>query len=225
MRLCDMTKSLRPREKAFAHGVESLSDEELLALILRSGTSGKNVLELSSELLREHGGLAGVARGNAESFSERDGISKVKAVELLGVFELAKRLERSSFDEAPSLKPAALYARFRLSLASSGRESLILILADGRNRFIREKIIYCGTENGVMTVGKEIIQEALAGGASGFILIHNHPSGNVLPSTSDFAMTKRLKEVGFGVGIRLLDHLIVGEKGYYSFNENGILAN
>lgn len=220
-RISDLPMEMKPREKALKMGISTLSNEELLALILCSGYKGKNVIELSRDILYEYQGFSGLANLHPETLCAIKGVSKAKALSLLASFEIAKR----SLAEAPymSLPDArSIYRHYSLKGALT-EEELLFLAFDKTKKLRREKKLYSGDECSTFASQRGIIKEAVLSGFPYFAILHNHPSGKALPSCGEIEFTVKLKEKGKELGYSLLDHLIISKGGYFSFKENGLI--
>lgn len=218
----ELKKEGLPREKALREGISSCNDVELLAIIMRSGCVGKNVLELASEIMAIYKDFPTLSEIPIESFCSIKGISETKAITLSAVFEIARR----SSVQAPYLSllsPKEIYEHYRLSFAQKKKEFLLLICYDKRKRIRKERIIFEGDENQVCASMKVILAEISNLSFPFFILLHNHPSGVPLPSNGEVEFTVKLKEKSFLLGNKLLDHIIVGNDTYFSFKENELI--
>lgn len=217
MRIADLPSGERPREKAIKRGISSLSDAELIALILGNGVKGKNVLELSNELLSSYGSLASLGETPYASLLEHKGISSTKALLLLASFEMGKR---AAMGEATGrYNPKEIYARYKELMRGERREHCHLLIYWKRGKLKKEEEIASGDTDS-LTVGEmPIIRRVLEEKGEEFVIIHNHPSGTALPSQEDIAFTLSLAGKASSLGLRMLDHLIVGDNDYYSFSE------
>lgn len=219
----ELPKSERPYEKAEEYGVEQLSDAELLAVIIRTGSQKLRSVDLAYQILNhkpQYPGLLSLYYTTKEELMKIHGIGKVKAIELLAVAELAKRLTRKQRKQSLSFRNPEMIAQYYMEqLRHQKREKLMLILLDGKNKAIKEMVISEGTVNASMASAREIFIEALRYEAVYLILLHNHPSGDPTPSRQDEAITKIIKESGDLLGIPLLDHIILGDCCYVSLKE------
>jgi DNA repair protein RadC len=219
----ELPKSERPYEKAEEYGVEQLSDAELLAVIIRTGSQKLRSVDLAYQILNhkpQYPGLLSLYYTTKEELMKIHGIGKVKAIELLAVAELAKRLTRKQRKQSLSFRSPEMIAQYYMEqLRHQKREKLMLILLDGKNKAIKEMVISEGTVNASMASAREIFIEALRYEAVYLILLHNHPSGDPTPSRQDEAITKIIKEAGDLLGIPLLDHIILGDCCYVSLKE------
>lgn len=222
LKIAELPLEERPREKALKAGIESLSDEEVLALVLSRGVKGSSALDVSRGLLARFGGFAALGSASAVSLEEVKGIKEAKALEIIAVFEIAKRYYKSEPMNA-SMSAQGLYQRYRLSLQDEVGEKGLLLLYDRRGRFLKEKLLFSGNEDTLSSSPKLLISEALSSKASSFVFLHNHPSGNPSPSSSDISFTSSLEKKSGDMGLRFLDHIIVAADRFYSFRDNGFL--
>lgn len=227
LRIADMAAQNKPCEKAERYGVQALSDAELLAVILRSGSREENVITMAERLLNlcpEHPGLSGLYYVSMKELLSVPGIGKVKAVQLKAVGELSRRISRERTREGVRLnRPESVAEYFREDLRYLTKERVCAAFFDTAGKLIREVTISEGTVNRSLISPREVFLEALACGAVSFILLHNHPSGSCEPSREDQIITSHLYELGELLGIRLLDHIIIGGSSYVSFAERGLL--
>lgn len=218
----------RPYEKCFTQGESALSDSELLAVILRSGTQGKNSLTLAQEILKvmeksSYPGLTGLLHISVQDLMKINGIGRVKAVQLKCIGELSKRIARNA--ARPQLvmnSPDSIAAYYMEELRHEEQEVVICMMSDVKGHFLGDKILTRGTATGSMVTPREIYMEALRRHAVSLILIHNHPSGDPTPSPDDVQITTRIYQVGELIGIHLLDHIVIGDQKYCSFREEGL---
>jgi DNA repair protein RadC len=214
----------RPQERLLRQGPEALSDSELLALLLRTGAPGERAVDAAAALLRSRGGLAGLVRCVAPELIRARGIGPAKAASLLAAFELARRIAGRRLREGtPFRDPADVFAHFHPVLRDAAQERFAIVLLDGRHRVIGEQLISQGTLTASLVHPREVFRPALRACAAGLILVHNHPSGDPAPSAEDREVTRRLAAAGELLGIRVLDHVIVAERGYRSLREEGLL--
>lgn len=230
-RLLALAEGERPQERAFAHGVGSLTDADLLALVLRSGTQGHDVITLAHGLLAEAGSLHSLARWREPDFRRLKGIGRVKALQLCTIMEIvrrvlgAERLAPPAFNEPEDilnfLRPRALGLEV---------EKCWVITLNTRNRLLRCIELTSGTARQTLVRPAEVLREAVRDSATAFILAHNHPSGDPAPSSADHQVTRRVQEAAHALDIALHDHVIVGDPahdslglGYYSYRAAGRL--
>lgn len=217
----------RPYERCMRHGAEQLSDRELLAVLLRTGARGRTVLELAGDLLGLSDGkegFAGLRRKSLEELSALRGIGKVKAVQVKCILELARRMAREEAGEGIFFRTPASIAKYYMEdLRHREQEVLLLLMLNQKGRLLRESYLFQGTVNASMVSPREIFLEALSARAVQIVLVHNHPSGDASPSREDISVTRRVEEAGELMGIRLADHIIIGEHAYVSFREENYL--
>lgn len=216
----------RPCEKCLLRGPESLSDAELLAVILRTGSKGESALELSRKILAlggEGNGLLGIYHMSISDLIKIRGLGKVKAVQLKAIAELSKRFARAQFSEGISFKdPVSVAEYYMEELRHLEQEVLLVVMLNSKGRLIRDQIVSKGTVRASLISPREIFIEALRNQAVSIILLHNHPSGVPDPSPEDIELTKRVKEAGEMLGIELIDHIIIGDCQAVSIREQGI---
>lgn len=214
-----------PRERLRRLGLEALSDAELVALIVRTGTRETDAFALSRSLLSEAGGLCGLAGLSLDELSARRGMGFAKSASLLASRELGCRLAQSRLETGTLIRsPADVCGHFAQRMRWLQRENFMVLLLDGRNRVIRESRISEGTLNASLVHPREVFRFAIKEGAASLVLVHNHPSGDPEPSAEDLEVTDRLAEAGRLLGIRVLDHVVVADRQFYSFREAGRLS-
>ena len=222
-----MPENDRPYEKCLLFGPEKLQDEELLAIILRTGTAGSNVLEISRAILnraRGSDGLLAVHQLSVNELMEIPGVGQVKALQILCLSELCKRLASLRGREGEELNsPERIATRYMERLRHEPQENIILLLLDKKNHMLGEQNISRGTVDASVITPREILIEALKAQAVNLILLHNHPSGNPSPSREDICLTERIRQAAEMIGMHLIDHIVIGDQTYYSFVENGML--
>ncbi len=216
----DMPRVERPREKLMRYGPEKLGEEELLAILLRTGIRGKNVLDLAGELLRRfgHGELA--KAGFAE-LRAAPGLGPVRSCEILAAFELGRRYLNGK-KAGIYLKPRDIWEELR-DVRDQKKEHFVVFYLDTRNQEIKRDIVSIGTLNYNLVHPREVFEPAVKNLAASVIVAHNHPSGCLEPSDEDLSLTKRLSQAGKLLGIELLDHVIVTREGFMSFKQKGLL--
>lgn len=222
-----LPEELRPYEKCERMGAEALSDAELLAVILRTGSRGETSLQLAGRILGacRPEGILGLLHLTLPELMELKGVGRVKGLELLCIGELSRRIwKRLATDSTPVFTEPAMISGFYMEdMRHMEQEELHLMMLNSKNALIRESLIFKGTVSMSLASPRELFLEALRYHAVSIILVHNHPSGDPTPSTEDKKMTFRIKEAGMLLGIRLLDHVIIGDQTYFSFKERGIL--
>jgi DNA repair protein RadC len=220
----ELPEEERPRERLILQGASALSNAELIAISLRSGTSRENALSLATHLLAEFHGLSGLAHASIKQLCEVPGIGPVKAAQLMAALELGKRLVQYNDDgrlQVTSSEDAARF--FQPSLSIEQQENLYVMLLDTKHHSFRPVPIYLGNVNSISARPSEVFREAIKDNATAIIIAHNHPSGDPEPSPEDISLTKELSHLGRQWGIELLDHIIIGHKGYYSLKQHGLV--
>lgn len=216
----------RPYEKCIKSGACGLSDAELLAVILRTGSRGENVIELAKRILYHSGGegILDLHRFSLERLVKIRGIGKVKAIQLICILEFARRLSKAAAAESVSFSsPSSVADYYMEDLRHENQEIMKLAMINSKGKLIGENEISKGTVNASIITPREIFIEALQRQAVAVVAMHNHPSGDPAPSSEDIALTKRIQEAGEIIGIELLDHIIIGNNCYVSLREEGIL--
>jgi DNA repair protein RadC len=216
----DMPESERPRERLERYGAGALSTAELLAILLRVGTPGENVVNLATRLLSRHRGLGGLARASSGELQEIKGIGAAKVTQIKAAFELGRRLLVESPEERPQIRsPADAANLVMIEMSLLEQEHLRLLLLDTKNRVLEMPTVYIGNLNtSVIRVG-ELFRHALRANSAGMIVVHNHPSGDPAPSPDDVRVTERIVEAGELMGVDVLDHLIIGGQRFVSLKE------
>jgi DNA repair protein RadC len=210
----------RPREKLKALGPGSLAEAELLAIILRVGTQGESVVNLSSRLLTTYGGLAGLARVPFTELCEVHGLGEAKACQLKAALEMGRRLLLAQPEERLQVRsPADLVPLLILELAPLDQETLRVVLLNTKNQVIKFSDVYKGSLNSSLVRVAEVFKEAVRVNAAAIIVAHNHPSGDPTPSTEDARVTEQIVAAGKLLEIEVLDHLVIGERSYVSLRE------
>lgn len=217
----------KPRERLYLYGANSLSNEELLMIILRTGTKNKSVKDLALEILTEFDGLNRIKDLNIQKLLKIDGIGKVKAIELCAMIELSKRINSSVTEREliSFLNPSVIVNYFNDLFYNKKQEEFYCVFLDNKKKFLAKKKLFVGTINSSLVHPREIFKNAYLLSASFFVCVHNHPSGDPSPSQEDIVLTKKLKEIGELHAIYLVDHLIIGNDCYYSFYENHCVLN
>ena len=231
VRFRDLAVGERPQERLQRKGAAALSDTELLAMLLRKGSKDQDVMELSTQLMAEAGSLAGLLTWSESDFMRLRGIGRVKALQLITVMEVARRILSGPEDSDPVFSEAESVHEY-MAPHSVGLEveKFWVLCLNRKNRLIRRVEVSSGTVSGSLVHPREVFREAIRLGASGVICLHNHPSGDPSPSQSDIAVTRQLRDAAKAVEIDLVDHIVIGLKqsdpanrGYYSFVEAGLL--
>jgi DNA repair protein RadC len=219
----DIPASERPRERLVKYGAGALSSAELLAILLRVGVRGENVISLAMRLLSDYGGLSGLAKASFSEMEATKGIGTAKVTQLKAAFELGRRLLVESPDERPQIRsPADAANLLSMEMSLLDQEHLRLLLLDTKNRVLEMPTVYIGNLNtSVIRVG-ELFRYALRANCAGMIVVHNHPSGDPTPSPEDVRVTERIVEAGQLLDIDVLDHLIIGKQRFVSLKERGL---
>jgi DNA repair protein RadC len=221
----DWPEDERPREKLLKRGVTALSDAELLALVLRTGdaSAGKSAIGLGRELLeRFNGNLRELAQAELHELQQIKGLGPAKATSIKAAFTLGSRFQARRLETLERFtSPAQVFDFFHHELRDSRKELFLVLLLDGKNRITRKVQISEGSLNQSIVHPREVFAPAVRESAAAVIFIHNHPSGDPAPSREDREITRRLKEVGDLLGIKVLDHIIIGDGNFYSFVEAG----
>lgn len=215
---------LMPRERLIRLGPEKLSNQELLAILLRTGNKEKHVLELSAYLLSSLDSLADLKKFSLQELQRLSGIGKVKAIEIKAMLELADRIQiAEQAVAAPVLSSAQVAEKMMIELGDKQQEHLVAIYLDSQNKIIEEKTIFIGTVRKSIAEPREILYYACKNMATSLIVVHNHPSGLTKPSANDYHFTEKIKRSCDYLGLICLDHIIVSKHGYYSFREKSDL--
>lgn len=223
MSIKDLPLDARPREKLLARGPQALSDVELLAILLRTGMAGKNVFQLSEELLGPDG-IAGLLNATVQSLQMVKGLGPAKQAELLAVFEIARRALSQRLKERQAFHtPGAVKQYLQLQLAHKNHEVFAVLFLDNQNRMLAMEELFRGTLSQTSVYPREVVMRALHHQAAAVVLSHNHPSGSVQPSRADEHLTQTLKASLALVDVRVLDHIIVGQGQALSMAEQGLM--
>ncbi len=224
MSLDHLPKSSRPREKLLAQGPAALSDAELLALLLRTGLSGKSVLQLAQELLDRLGGVNGLLHAEDTQLAGVKGLGPAKRSELLAVRELARRALAAELRQRPAMNEVASVGDYlRLQLGGLPHECFAVLFLDSQGRLIAMEELFRGTLSQTAVYPREVVQRALHHGAAAVILAHNHPSGVAEPSREDGLLTERLRAALALIDVRVFDHFVVSQSEVVSMAARGLL--
>lgn len=221
----DLPDSEKPYEKFMNYGPEYLSDAELLAVIIKSGTSGLKSIEVAQNFLNQKNrNLMNLYDVSYDEMLQLKGIGKVKAIQLKCIAELSNRITTTRYAQQISLRDARSIATYFMEkLRHENQELLVLCMFDSQCRLLAEEVISKGSVNSSIVPSREIFLVALQKQAVHIVLLHNHPSGVSLPSREDDEATRRIAECGQMIGIPLSDHIIIGDHNYYSYRESGLL--
>lgn len=214
-----------PRERLLQRGAEALSAGELVALLLRTGARGRDAHDVARGLLSRFGGLDRLESAPASEMADLPGVGPAKAAALVAAFELGRRCAASRLPEGAALRaPQDVFRRFAARLRRLTQERFLVVLLDGRHRVLGEEVVSQGTLTASLVHPREVFRPALRASAAAVILVHNHPSGDPSPSAEDREVTARLAEAGEILGVRVLDHVVVAERGWVSLREQGALS-
>ncbi|MFD2681439.1 RadC family protein [Bacillus seohaeanensis] len=220
----DFPQDEKPRERLVANGPESLSNQELLAILLRTGTKSESVLQLSNRLLQKFEGLRLLKDASLEEITETKGIGAAKAVQIMAAVELGRRISNLSYDDRYIIRSPEDGANYVMNdMRFLSQEHFVCLYLNTKNQVLHKQTIFIGSLNASIVHPREVFKEAFRRSAASIICIHNHPSGDPTPSREDIEVTKRLVECGKIIGIEVLDHLIIGERKYISLKEKGYL--
>lgn len=216
-RITDLASSDRPRERLALLGAKALSNAELIAILLRSGIEGRNVLQLAQELIADLGGLAGLLRTSYDELCARKGIGPAKASQLKAAAELGRRLAVATPEDRPTIQsPEDAAGLLLYEMGALEQEHLRVLLLDTRNRLMRTVEVYRGSLNASLVRVGEVLRDAVRSNAAAVIVVHNHPSGDPTPSPEDVALTRAIVEAGNLLDIEVLDHLVIGKGRFVS---------
>lgn len=212
----------RPREKAIYYGIETLSNQELVAVILRTGNKEMSVLNLAQFLLDEIGGFQKLKDIDYQRLIQIKGIKQAKAIELMACIELAKRMQSKQSIKNRIRQPKDAYAYIKNKLMFEKQEKVILLCLNNHLEIVQDKLLFIGSGDVSLLETKEVFQYTLRSGCNRIILIHNHPSGNPKPSHEDQEITRKIEMMAKHLDIEFIDHIIIGDHCYYSFKSNQI---
>lgn len=223
VRIQDIPEEERPRERLIRNGPESLSNAELLGVVLRTGSNKENVVSLSSRIFSEYS-IKQLSLANVSRLMKVHGVGKAKAAQIAAVFELARRLE--TFVEEPKRKicsPKDVYTFMYPKMREQKKEKFITLCLDTKNQILKEEVISIGSLNASIVHPREVFKSALMESSASVIMVHNHPSGDPSPSREDIMVTEKMIEGGKLLGIDVLDHIIIGEGRYVSLKDEGFV--
>jgi len=222
-RITDLAASERPRERLAKLGPQSLTNAELLAILLRVGVPGENAVQMGNRLLQTFGGITGLHRATLDLVCREHGIGPAKAAQIKAALELGNRMMLESPDERPAIhSPADAAALVQFSMSALEQEELHVILLDVRNRVLYIDPVYRGSVNTSQVRVGELFKAAIRRNASAIIVVHNHPSGDPTPSPDDVAVTSQIVKAGRLLDVEVLDHLVIGRLCHVSLKERGL---
>ena len=228
IKIREMPRDERPREKLLGRGAAALTDPELLAILLRTGVPGANAVEVARQLLERYRSLSGLSRCTVREIASIRGIGATKAIQLVAAFGLGQRLANERLARQKLDSPELVYDLVAAEMRTLHKESLRVILLDTRYRLLQMEEISIGSVNESIAHPRDVFRPAVISSAYAVIVVHNHPSGDPSPSQSDHSLTRRLAEAAELLQIKLLDHIIIGAPAegrlpYFSFKEAGVL--
>lgn len=213
-------ENLKPRERLLSCGAEQLSNQELLAICLRTGTKGESVNHIAQNILNKMNSLSDFRMLSLQELQKIKGIGKVKSIEIKAMLELARRIEKANQTHKEQILTSKdLAQKMMLELKDKQQEHVIAFYLDTQNKIIEKRTLFIGTVRSAIVEAREILHYACKNMATALILVHNHPSGAVVPSEKDQFFTQKLSRSCIDMGIIFLDHLIIGQSDYYSFRE------
>ncbi|MCM3692257.1 RadC family protein [Neobacillus niacini] len=220
----DFPQDERPRERFIQNGPESLSNHELIAILLRTGTKDESVLQLSNRLLTNFEGLRLLKAATLEEMTEIKGIGQAKAIQILAAVEIGRRIANLNYTDRYVIRSPEDGANYVMNdMRFLSQEHFVCLYLNTKNQVLHKQTIFIGSLNASIVHPREVFREALKRSAASIICLHNHPSGDPAPSREDIEVTKRLVECGKMLGIDVLDHLIIGENKFVSLKEKGYL--
>lgn len=228
MRIMDMPDHQKPREKLLDHGASTLSDAELLALFIGTGSVGCSAIELSQRLIRRHGSISALGSLSVGDLAAEKGIGLAKASRLVATFEMGARVTRERIHTETLDSPESIYRCYAPQIQHLPHEKVMVAALDCRLRHLSTHTISVGSVNESIAHPRDILRPVISRGAHGFVLIHNHPSGDPSPSRADHEVTRKVNESAQLMLLRFVDHIIIGRKHsenspWYSFREAGVL--
>ena len=220
----DFPQDERPRERFIQNGPESLSNHELIAILLRTGTKDESVLQLSNRLLTSFEGLRLLKAATLEEMTEIKGIGQAKAIQVLAAVEIGRRIANLNYNDRYVIRSPEDGANYVMNdMRFLSQEHFVCLYLNTKNQVLHKQTIFIGSLHASIVHPGEVFREALKRSAASIICLHNHPSGDPAPSREDIEVTKRLVECGKMIGIDVLDHLIIGENKFVSLKEKGYL--
>jgi len=218
MKIKDLPDSSKPRERFLKHGPEALSDAELFAIILRTGLVGENVMEMSNRLISKFG-LVNLFDCSLKELQQIKGIGPNKAMQLLAMSELGKRYNQEKNAVKKITCAEDVFKLFHTRLRDKKQEHFYLVMLNNQNNIMGEQLVTMGTLDSSVIDSREIFKHVIKNSIAKVILVHNHPGGNPNPSEEDLEVTRKLIEVGDLLGIKVLDHVIIGREGFWSWKD------
>lgn len=223
-RIKDLPLNERPREKAQKYGIASLSTNEILALIIGSGVKNMSAIDISQHLLDDYRGLASLITVSYKNLVKQRGLSVGNAYKLIAAFELIKRVEKANADEDTIFRNSKdIFSKYRVEFSTAPQELLLLVMLNRSNKVIKEEIIFKGMISTMLISFREIFVKMFLNDAIKFVLVHNHPGGNVEPSKEDVATTINIRNEAAKLGLELIDHIVIANHTYYSMSEHFLI--
>lgn len=214
----------RPRERMEDYGPKALADHELLAIILRTGTRDKNVVNLALDVLREVENLYMFRHISLQELMKISGIGRIKGIEILAAIEFGRRISNASQVKEGTVMSSSWVGNYLVkNMSNLTQENVVALYLNTKNEIIKKETIFIGSLNSAVAHPREIFKGAVRYSAARIIIAHNHPSGNTEPSEADLSFTRRMVDAGELMGIEVLDHFIIGEKDYLSLREHGLM--
>jgi DNA repair protein RadC len=225
MRIRELNREERPREKLMAYGVETLSTAELLAILIRTGTTKKSALELAQQLLAKEGrDIYWLSQAVWEEIVAMEGIGPAKGCQILAAMELGKRIaSRPKENRRKITDPDSVAGLFMEEMRSLNKENFRILTLNCKGEILSKEQVAVGTLTSALIHPREVFHSAIRKSAQSIILVHNHPSGSTTPSDEDIQITSRLMEAGEILGIEVLDHIIIGDGTYFSFKKQNLI--
>jgi DNA repair protein RadC len=228
-RICDLPQCERPREKLAQHGPTALDNAELMALFISTGIKGRSAIEIGRDLIRKYGSMVALGGLPVSELAKEHGLGLAKASKLAAAFELGTRVAREQLRCTPLDTPERIHEFFAPQMRHLAQEQVVVAVLDARLRHIGTNVVSMGTVNESSAHPREILRPVITRGAHGFVLIHNHPSGDPSPSRADETVTRRLIEAATLMQVVFLDHVIIGRPSpgrepYFSFREAGVIG-
>ncbi len=225
MNLKTLPEEEKPRERLIKYGKENISTNELIEIILKSGTRNKGIKEISHNILSSVNNINELKTAEISTLEKIEGMSKIKAIELIAAIELGRRVyEDNKYQNLVKLtSPATIIDYFHTEYKDKKQEIFTVLYLDNQKNYLDKKELFKGTVNYSLVHPREIFKEAYLLSASYIVCIHNHPSGDATPSKNDIELTRKIKELGILHGITLMDHIVIGDNNYYSFYEDNNL--
>ncbi|MDQ0244613.1 DNA repair protein RadC [Bacillus fengqiuensis] len=224
LKIHDFPEDERPRERLLSYGAASLSNHELIAILLRTGTKEESVLQLSNRILQHFDGLKLLQDATVDEMTSIKGVGMAKAVQIAAAIEMGRRISKLHLHERYTIRSPEDGANFIMEeMRLLSQEHFICLYLNTKNQILHKQTIFIGSLNSSIVHPREVFKEAFRRSAASIICAHNHPSGDPAPSREDIEVTKRLKECGHIIGIEVLDHLIIGDRKYVSLKEKGYM--